>query len=308
MENLMEIKKRTVDVVEDRIKELQNAGEIDLPEDYSVANALKSAWLKLQETEDKSKNPVLKSCSKTSIQNALLDTVVQGLNPAKDQVYYIPYGKKLVAMASYFGNMALAKRVDPKIEDIWATTIYADDEVEVEIKRGRKYVKEHKTKWNNQNDDKVSGVYATVSYIESSGKPDKQVIMTLSECKEAWNQGTPYKENNDSDVHNRFTSELVEKTAINRICKPIIKSSSDNYLFRKSVDRTSDVIAEEKSNKEIEKNANTVTVDVDYPDEKVEQVDKPMDEPKKDENTHKRVHGVGLTTDNPKPNPEPKKK
>jgi recombination protein RecT len=290
----MEIKKKTVDVVDDRIKELQNTGEIDLPEDYSVGNALKSAWLKLQETQDKNKNPVLESCSKTSIQNALFDTVVQGFNPSKDQVYYIAYGKTLVAMASYFGNMTLAKRADPAIEDIWATTIYADDEVEVEIKRSRKYVKGHKTKWNNKNDDKVAGVYATVSYTKSSGKPDKQVIMTLSECKEAWSQGVPYKENNDRDVHNRFTSEMAKKTAINRICKPIIKSSSDNYLFRKSLARSNDIMAEEKSNKEIEENANTVIIDVYNPDKKEEQVDKPMDEPKKTDNPEAEKTSAGL--------------
>ena len=89
MSNLTEIKKQTVDAVEKRIKELQETGDIDLPEDYSVGNALKSAWLTLQETQDKSKNPVLETCSRTSIQNALFDTVVQGMNPAKDQIYYI---------------------------------------------------------------------------------------------------------------------------------------------------------------------------------------------------------------------------
>ena len=39
--NLTEIKTQTVDAVENRIKELQNTGDIDLPEDYSVGNALK---------------------------------------------------------------------------------------------------------------------------------------------------------------------------------------------------------------------------------------------------------------------------
>ena len=278
--SLQEVKHQTVDAVEDRIKELQNTGDIDLPDDYSVGNALKSAWLKLQETKDKNKNPVLQSCSRTSIQNALLDTVVQGLSPAKDQVYFVAYGNNLVAMNSYFGNMALAKRVDPDIEDIWATTIYEGDEVQVEIKRGKKYVSEHKTKWQNQNDDKVAGVYATVSYTEASGKPDKQVLMTLDECKQAWNQGMPYNEKNDRDTHNKFTAEMAKKTVINRICKPIIKSSRDSYLFQKSVDRANDVRTDVEVSNQIEENANseTITLDVEPEEEPAEEVEEPKKE------------------------------
>jgi recombination protein RecT len=269
--------------VESRIKELRNTGDIDLPENYSVSNALKSAWLKLQETKDKNKRPVLESCSRISIQNTLFDTVVQGLSPAKDQVYFIAYGQTLTAMRSYFGNMALAKRVDSDIEDIWATIIYQGDEVEVEIKRGKRFVTSHKSKWGNQNDDKVAGVYATVSYSDESGKPDKQVLMTLSECKQAWNQGMPYNENNEKDTHNKFTAEMAKKTAINRITKPIIKSSSDSYLFRQSVDRASDIQTDKQVTNEIEEKANTETITIDVesePEEKPQELDKPMEESK----------------------------
>lgn len=277
--NLMVIKKQTVDAVEERIAEMQKNNEIDLPEDYSVGNALKSAWLKLQETKDAKKQPVLQSCTRTSIQNALLDTAVQGLSPSKDQVYYIAYGNQLTAMNSYFGNMALAKRVDDDITDIWATVIYDGDEVEVEIKRGKRYVVEHKTKWNNQNDDKVAGVYATVSYTDESGKPDKQVLMTLDECKQAWKQGKVYKEGNDWATHNKFTAEMAKKTAINRITKPIIKSSSDSYLFRKSMDRANDIQTDVIVDNEIEEKANTETITLDVePEEEPEQLDEPVKE------------------------------
>lgn len=272
MSNLQEVKHQTVDAVEERIKELQQTGDIDLPEDYSVGNALKSAWLKLQETKDKNRNPVLNTCSRTSIQNALFDTVVQGMNPSKDQVYYIAYGKTLTAMRSYFGNMALAKRVDDDIEDIWATVIYEGDEVEIEVKRGRRFVTKHKSKWNNQNDDKVAGVYATVAYKEDSGRSDKQVIMTLDECKSAWNMGMPYNEDNKKDTHNKFTAEMAKKTAINRITKSIIKSSSDSYLFRRSVDRADDIMTDEQVTQEIDDNANTETITIKPDDEEVEEL------------------------------------
>ncbi len=72
---------------------------------------MKSAWLILQAAVDKDKKPVLEVCSKNSIANALLDMVVQGLNPAKKQCYFIAYGNGLACQRSYFGTMAVTKQV-----------------------------------------------------------------------------------------------------------------------------------------------------------------------------------------------------
>ena len=66
------VKRETIDVVSERIRKFQETGEISFPENYSPENALKSAWLKLQETEDNNRRCVLESCSKESIANALL--------------------------------------------------------------------------------------------------------------------------------------------------------------------------------------------------------------------------------------------
>ena len=53
------MKKDTVDVVANRIKAFQDAGEIHFPANYSPENALKAAWLTLQSTVDREKRPVL---------------------------------------------------------------------------------------------------------------------------------------------------------------------------------------------------------------------------------------------------------
>jgi len=111
---LMEIKKmvdkNVADFVLSKIQKLQSNGEIYFPNNYSPENALKSAWLKLQETKDKNDKPVLQSCTQISIANALLNMVVQGLNPMKNQCYFIPYGNQLTLMRSYFGSIAVAKQ------------------------------------------------------------------------------------------------------------------------------------------------------------------------------------------------------
>ena len=47
---LVKQEKTIVDSVQKRIAEMQNSGSIELPNNYSVGNALKSAYLILQET------------------------------------------------------------------------------------------------------------------------------------------------------------------------------------------------------------------------------------------------------------------
>ena len=258
MANLQEIKRQTIDVAEKKIFQMKDKGEINLPDDYSVGNALKSAWLKLQETKDRSGKPVLQSCTRISIMNSLLDTAVQGLNPSKDQVYYIPYGNKLTAMRSYFGNIALAKRV-AGVKEVNPTVIYEGDKVRIEVKNGNRQVTLHETSWDNQDDSKVRGGYAVV--IFEGDRPDQHTIMTIEECKQAWKQGKIYKENGDN-THNKFTAEMVKKTVVNRATKPLIKGSSDSYLFRASIDRSSDISTEYEVEQEIEDNANSVAIDI----------------------------------------------
>src|SRR5690606_31984762 len=139
------LKRLTVDVVARRINELMRSRELHLPADYSVQNALKSAWLILQEVKDKDGRPALQVCTRDSIANALLDMAVQGLNPAKRQCYFIAYGQTLVCQRSYFGDMALVKRILPRAE-IWFNVVYEGDEFEYEFDRGRKRIVKHHQK------------------------------------------------------------------------------------------------------------------------------------------------------------------
>lgn len=88
-QNISIVQKDVVDTVLSKIKDFEEAGELKLPANYSAANALKSAWLILQETKDRNDKPALVVCTKESVANALLDMVVQGLSPMKKQCYFI---------------------------------------------------------------------------------------------------------------------------------------------------------------------------------------------------------------------------
>ncbi len=94
-----------------KIEKFQADGGLTLPANYSVENHMKSAWLILQSTKDRDGNPALSVCTKDSIANALFDMVLQGLAVSKNQGYFIVYGNKLEFQRSYFGTVALAKRV-----------------------------------------------------------------------------------------------------------------------------------------------------------------------------------------------------
>ena len=121
--------------------------EINFAEDYSYNNALKSAQLILDQKGLLDKNP-------KSIINALLDMVTQGLNPIKNQCYFIGYGNDVTLSRSYFGLQAAAKRACPEIISIYANEIYEKDEFDYEIRGSGKrfdellrrvYVKENTT-------------------------------------------------------------------------------------------------------------------------------------------------------------------
>src|SRR5690606_20910731 len=150
-------------------------GEIHFPANYSPENAMKSAWLILQNTLDREKRPVLEVCTKDSIANSLLDMVVQGLNPAKKQGYFIAYGKQLVFQRSYFGTMAVTKRVTGA-KDICAEVVYEGDEFEFEISRGRKKITKHKQTVASINGGKIVAAYCTIVFDDEREYTD---IMTM---------------------------------------------------------------------------------------------------------------------------------
>lgn len=252
-----------VDVVTQKVKVFQDRGELVFPANYIPENALKSAWLTLQETRDKNNKPVLETCTKASIANSLLSMVVQGLNPEKKQCYFIAYGNKLVLQRSYFGSMHVAKTVDPNIEDIYAAVVYEGDEFEYEIKHGKERVIKHTQKLGNVNKDKIIGAYATILYKDGR---EVSTVMTMDQIKEAWKKSAmrPVDEKGNikaNSTHAQFTEEMAKKTVINRACKYVINSSSDNSIVAQFAKQLDSEIAEAEAQAEIEENANTEMLD-----------------------------------------------
>lgn len=255
------VKKDTVDVVADRVRQFQEAGEIHFPAGYSPDNAMKSAWLVLQETQDRSKRPALEVCTRDSVANALLDMVVQGLNPQKKQGYFIVYGSQLTFQRSYFGTMAVTKRVTGA-KEINANVIYDGDDVDYEMVNGKITNLKHKQKFGNIDKENIIGAYATI-VIDSNTVYHE--LMTMEELRQAWSQsqmwGKGNKKEKEGSTHDKFRQEMAKKTVINRACKKFLNSSDDSSLVIDHFNRQDDIIQEAKAQEEIDNNANKEELD-----------------------------------------------
>ena len=288
MSNLALVKKDTVDIVAQKVREFQERGELHFPANYSPENAMKSAWLILQNTLDKDKKPVLTTCTMDSIANSLLDMVVQGLNPMKKQCYFIAYGKTLTCQRSYFGTMAVCKQVTGA-KDIYAQVVYKGDEFEYEIKGARKQIIKHVQKIENVDYDNIVAAYCVIEFDdERSAFVD---IMTIAQIKKSWAKS---KMNPDAkgSTHEEYKEEMAKKTVINRACKSYINSSDDNSLVMKHFHRTEDVRSEEEVAQEIEDNANSESIDIEYEEDEETETEETIPENDMKENSKDKENDI----------------
>lgn len=262
-----------------RIANLRKESGLDLPDNYSVGNAMNSAYLKLQQTKDKNKNPVLTVCSKTSIANALLDMVIQGLSPSKDQCYFVAYGKTLTLMRSYHGTKAAAKRISD-IQDVVARVVYKDDIFNYKILKGNIKIEKHEQSFQNRKAEHAIGAYAVIFFNDS--RPEYVEMMNLDEIENAWSQGKIFKKGQKQThiPHHKFKSEMMKKTVTTRACKKYINSSNDNSLYAESFNRADVVRVEEETREQIEAKANTEDFDEAVEDEVPEEVQDDIEEAK----------------------------
>lgn len=244
--------KTIVDSVQKRIVGMQNSGSIELPNNYSVGNALKSACLILQETQTKDKEPVLQACTQESIANSLLDMATQGLNPSEDQCYFIAYGNKLTMERGYLGTIALTKRIKG-VKDVKGYAVYKDDKFELgfDILAGKQKILEFCPSLNRDSKNLI-GAFALIL-------GDNEILhteyMDINQIHNAWNRGSM---KGNSGAHKNFADQMAIKTVINRACKYYVSTSDDSdkiaEFMNKSIEDTDRELEEDKkefANKEV---------------------------------------------------------
>jgi recombination protein RecT len=224
-----------VENVLSKVNELAKAGQLRIPKDYSPENALKAAYLILVDQKNKAGLPVLKACTPASISNSLLNMVVEGLNPLKHQCAIYAFGDKLTYIRQYQGDIALAKRANPNIDDVKAFLIYEGGVFvqEFDVEKGRYKLAEYNNPFESIDITKIKGGFGAVYYKDGTVVYDEP--MTMPQIRNAWEMGYG---KGDTKAHNNFTDQMVKKTIIQRTCKPIIESSSDLYLMPKNDEDT----------------------------------------------------------------------
>lgn len=231
--------------------------ELVLPRNYSEGNALKEAWLVLQETLDRDKRPVLQTCTPASITNALLNMAVQGLSPGKHQCYFIANKGHLRCHRSYFGTMMAAQEV-AGASHIFAEVVYEGDEFIYEIKHNQKVITKHTQKLENIDSEKIIAAYCVIEF--KGDKPDYTEIMSWEQIQKAWTHSTMNIAASDS-AHRTHPEEMAKRTVINRACKKMVNSSSDSNLYLEAFNRADEEQAEDELATEIAEHANKEILD-----------------------------------------------
>ena len=226
-QQLAVVEKTVSDAVFNRVNALTKAGRLNLPADYSIGNAMSSAWLRIIRTKDRNGRPALDVCTRESVTNTLLEMAILGLSMAKDQCYPIVYGTELTCFVSVHGKMAAISRLKGVESQPVAALIFDGDEVEIGFTdEGEMEVKSHKTSWANVQKGTITGAYASVRYKGQK----RTAVLPMKEILEGWSKSQADKE------HKTFTGEFAKRSALNRLAKVIVKSSTDEDILAETLD------------------------------------------------------------------------
>lgn len=223
------------DAVLGKIKTMTEGGDLKLPETYNAGTALKQAFLKIKETKDKNGKNALQVCTTDSISRALLGMCVQGLEPSKNQCYFIVFGNELSLFRSYFGAQAALRRAIPSVGKIVTDIAHEGDEYEFEVNQyGERYIKCIITD-PMKNVDKPYA-FGFCNIYDHDGNLLGSTKMTWKEIQTSWN-----KTRTGGATQKEFPEEMAKRTLINRACKHLLNSSVEsNPIVAAAYNETTD--------------------------------------------------------------------
>lgn len=227
---------KLTEVAQQRVNDLVDQGRLDLPKDYSVGNAMNTAFLILQNTKTSKadgEKPVLQACTRVSIVQSLFEMAIQGLNPAKKQGYFIAYKDQLTWFTSYFGKQAAISRLKGFEKMAVSTLIYRGDELDlIHDEYGQEVIQNHKTSFENKvnafkdkKEKNIIGAYCTMKFNNML----LSEVMTYEQIIEAWTFAPGKNE------HIKFNGEFAKRTVFNRLAKRVLNTSTDDDLLAETM-------------------------------------------------------------------------
>lgn len=201
---------------------LKKNGDVVLPPNYDVNDAVKALYLKTIQTVDKQKRPVLEVCTRESIEQVVQNYVSKGLNIAKNQCYLVCYGNTLTLQESYFGKQKEANAYAGIT--INSNVIYEGEKVNIVVRPNGTKIIEHTPDFSKFDTNKIIGAYAIA--VNDKGEVVDSDIMTMKEIRQSW-----AKSSSGGTVHKEFPVEMTRKTVIARLAKRFINTSDDSTKF-----------------------------------------------------------------------------
>lgn len=234
-------------------------GSIRLPDDYVVENALRNAWIWIQNSDKKDD---LLNCTIASQKAALNDMVLQCGDVAKGTGYLIAYKDKMTYQRHYNGDMALAERVRPGIQG-YSDVVYEGEVFKVVKLRSRygfiTVVERHEMLEAR----KGNITHAYCGFVDANGESLGDEVMTIEQILKSWEKSKTFdpktmKGRYGVTFHTEQPDIACKRTVIRRRCKPIITKSTDAWLvaavIRQDIDETAaemDAEVEAKANRQL---------------------------------------------------------
>ncbi|MEK4025828.1 RecT family recombinase [Sporosarcina sp. FSL W7-1283] len=273
-----EKKNELVTKVATKVQTMVENNQINIPNNYSIVNAVQAAYFKLTEVDFKKKTSLMDTATPDSVAFSLQDMAIQALSVAKNQGYFIVYGDKMQFVRSYHGTQAVLKRLNG-VKDVWANVIWKGETFDVEYNdRGQLAFKSHTVDWQAATGKKedIQGAYCI---IEREDGVQFLTVMTMAEIQTSWSQSSM------TAVQDKYPQEMAKRTVINRASKAFINTSDDSDLFIGAVNRTTEnefeddrPIKEINPQHEIDQNANKEVLDFTEPEQAPEPVQEPEPE------------------------------
>lgn len=260
--------------VAEKVQSMVENNQINIPQNYSIVNAVQAAYFKLTEVDFKKKIALIDTATPASVAFSLQDMAIQALSVAKNQGYFIVYGDKMQFVRSYHGTQAVLKRLNG-VKDVWANVIWKGEEFNVKYnERGQLAFESHTVNWQAATGKKedIEGAYCI---IERDDGVQFLTVMTMAEIKTSWSQSSM------TAVQDKYPQEMAKRTVINRASKAFINTSDDSDLFIGAVNRTTENEFEDTPRKEInpqheiDENANKEVLDFEPTPTKVQEEPEP---------------------------------
>jgi len=230
------------------LMELQSkqAQGLVLPPRYAANNALLAAMYKIKNTVNRDKKPALTVCKPDSIKQAVTEMLTKGLDPNKQQCYFIVYGDQLTLFESYFGIVHRLKESNPDVKDVFSEVVYNKDKFAYSMAQGHKVITLHEQAPENVDLTQIKGAYATIVYRDGS---EQSEYMTMQQIRNSWARG---QTKGDSDAHRLAPEEMSKRTVLKRLAKPLLNTENDEEMLEGQISAINEKAAENEATTSID--------------------------------------------------------